>query len=215
MRARRRTGAGLARLLILSLLLASGLHQATQRSAAGPPTAAQPTSLAGRFLVATPRLVDPNFSKTVVYMIEHDQRGAMGLVINRPLGQAPLDLLLGTLNGGAVASDGEIKVYAGGPVERGRGFVLHSPDVLLDGSRALDADLAVTTSPEMLRALAEGKGPAEAIFLFGYAGWGPGQLEGEIAQGAWDSIAPDAALVFDEPDDSRWSQAASRHGIEL
>ncbi len=220
MSAWRRNGQGWARLLIASLLLpillqGGSLGQAAPMPAPGPQRAEQPASLAGRFLVATPQLVDPNFTQTVVYMVEHNERGAMGLVINRPLGQAPIERLLEKLNGVGAASDEEIRIYAGGPVETGRGFVLHSTDVLLDGSRVPAGDIAVTTSPEMLHALAEGKGPVDAIFLFGHAGWGPGQLEGEITRGAWDTIEPDAALVFDEPDDSRWKQATSRHGVEL
>jgi putative transcriptional regulator len=160
-------------------------------------------------------MVDPNFSETVIYMVEHSERGAMGLVINRPLGLAPLGRLLEKLDGQAVASDQEIRIYAGGPVEPGRGFVLHSSDGAPDGGGPDGADLAVTGNLRVLRALADGEGPAQAIFLFGYAGWGPGQLEAEIAQGAWDIIAPDAALVFDEPDDSRWKRALARHGVEL
>ena len=175
----------------------------------------QDAFLKGQLLVASPGMVDPNFAKTVVYMVEHDDLGAMGLVINRPLGEVPLRELLEGLGEQGSESDDAISVYSGGPVEPKRGFVLHSSDVLLDDSIAVDEALAVTSKPEILKSIAEGKGPERAIFLLGYAGWAPGQLEAEIAAGAWESVPADEAIVFDEADSEKWDLAIGRHSVDL
>lgn len=171
--------------------------------------------LKGQLLVASPSMVDPNFAKTVVFMVEHDSLGAMGLVINRPLGEVPLQELLEGLGEKGPESDNEIRIYSGGPVDPKRGFVLHSSDVLLDDSIAVDGSLAVTGKTDILKSIAEGKGPAQAIFCLGYAGWAPGQLEAEIAAGAWESVPADEAIVFEEPDSKKWDQAIGRHGVDL
>jgi len=171
--------------------------------------------LKGQLLVASPSMVDPNFAKTVVFMVEHDSLGAMGLVINRPLGEVPLRELLEGLGQKGSETDGDIRIYSGGPVDPKRGFVLHSSDVLLDDSVAVDDDMAVTSEPEILKSIAEGKGPKRAIFVLGYAGWAPGQLEAEIAAGAWESVPADETIVFDEADSEKWDQAIGRHGVEL
>lgn len=175
----------------------------------------QDSFLKGQLLVASPSMLDPNFAKTVVFMVEHDSLGAMGLVINRPLGEVPLQELLEGLGEKGTESDGEIRIYSGGPVDPKRGFVLHSSDVLLDDSIAVDGSLAVTSKTEILKVIAEGKGPAQAIFCLGYAGWAPGQLEAEIAAGAWESVPADEAIVFDEADSEKWDLAIGRHSVDL
>ena len=171
--------------------------------------------LAGRLLVASADMGDPNFARTVIYMVQHDRTGALGLVVNNPIGEAPIDEILAALGADAAGKGVAIKVYSGGPVDPSRGFVLHSTDVLLSESKDVDGHFAVTTRPEMLRAIAEGKGPKRALFILGYAGWAPGQLEAEIAAGAWETVPPDEALVFEESDETKWERAISRHSIDL
>lgn len=175
-----------------------------------------PSSLKGRLLIAAADMVDPNFGRTVVYMIEHDASGAMGLVVNRSMGSVSADHLLENLGITSEDAKGEIAVHQGGPVEPGAGFVLHSADFLLEDSLSLRDKMALTTNPEILRAIAEGKGPERYLFALGYAGWGPGQLESEIARGSWHDIETDNDLVFGpEGDQSKWDQAMARRAIEL
>jgi putative transcriptional regulator len=173
-------------------------------------------SLAGRLLVATPDLDDPNFQETVVYLVHHDQGGAMGLVINRVLGAGPLDKMLEGLgvppNG---AADVELRVHYGGPVEPARGFMLHSPDYRAEDTVVLSDLAALTVSPGILEDIAAGKGPRRSLFALGYAGWAPEQLESELAAGAWFVVEPDADLLFDEHAETKWQRAFDRRGIEL
>jgi putative transcriptional regulator len=173
-------------------------------------------SLAGQLLVATPDLQDPNFSQTVVYLVHHDQSGAMGLVLNRVLGSGPLDKVLEGLGmppGGAAAL--ELRVHYGGPVEPARGFMLHSPDYRAEDTVVLSDLVALTASPGILEDIAAGKGPKRSLFALGYAGWGPEQLEGELAAGAWFLVEPDADLLFDEHPETKWQRAFDRRGIDL
>jgi putative transcriptional regulator len=170
----------------------------------------------GQLLVATPELDDPNFRHTVVYMIQDDASGAMGLVVNRVLGKGPAAKLLEGL--GVEANprvSGEIEVHYGGPVESGRGFVLHSPDYRGEDTVVLSDLVALTSSPDILEDLAAGKGPRQSLFALGYAGWAPDQLDAEIAAGAWVVIDADAGLLFDGQQDSKWQRALNRDGIEL
>jgi len=173
-------------------------------------------SVAGRLLVATPELEDPNFDHTIVYMVEHDGGGAMGLVLNRVLGRGPVaELLEGLGIEGEVDPAAEIEVHYGGPVESGRGFVLHSPDYTGESTVVLSDLVALTTSLDVLRAIGAGDGPKRSLFALGYAGWAPGQLESEIAVGAWVIVEADEALLFDDQVDSKWQRALDRRGIDL
>ncbi len=186
-----------------------------------PPGRAAPTegtwndSLAGRLLVASENMGDPRFHRTVIYMVEHNSTGAMGLIVNVPVGAVPTSRLLERLGLNAEGVLGEIQVYFGGPVDPGRGFLLHSTDVLLKDSVRVDARVAMTGQPEMLRAIARGEGPAQSVFTLGYSGWGPGQLESELAKDAWFVIPADMSLVFaSDPADS-WERAAARRSFDL
>jgi putative transcriptional regulator len=173
-------------------------------------------SLTGRLLVATPELDDPNFDHTIVYMVEHDGSGAMGLVLNRVLGKGPVaELLEGLGVEGEVDPAAEIEVHYGGPVESGRGFVLHSPDYTGENTVVLSDLVALTTSLDVLSAIAAGNGPKRSLFALGYAGWAPGQLEAELAVGAWVVVEADEALLFDDETDSKWQRALDRQGIDL
>jgi putative transcriptional regulator len=170
--------------------------------------------LAGRLLVATEQMGDPRFAETVIFMVHHDATGAMGLVINRRVGVAPVSALLNDLGLDAAGMSGEVPVHAGGPVEPGRGFVLHSADYAADGTMSAGT-LAVTTQPEILQAIGRGTGPKQFLFFLGYAGWAPGQLEAEIRAGHWVDIVADARLIFDEQMDTKWKRALARRTTVL
>lgn len=171
--------------------------------------------LAGRLLVAREDLRDPNFDHTVIFMVQHDPRGAMGLVINRRLGSVPLQALLDQMGSDVDAADTEIAAHYGGPVDPGRGFLLHSDDAMLESSQKLPGGFAVSGDPEMLRRILEGSGPKDFRFVLGYAGWAPGQLESEIDRGSWWDVEADPALVFDADIASIWRQAIDLRGIDL
>jgi putative transcriptional regulator len=173
-------------------------------------------SLAGQLLVATPELDDPNFSRTIVYMVQHDESGALGVVINRVLGAGPLGKLLEGfgIEEGSDSAD-SIRVHYGGPVDLGRGVVLHSPDYREDDPLVVDDLAAFSFSLDALRDIAQGSGPRHSLFAFGYAGWAPDQLEGEIARGSWFTIAPDEALLFDDAVETKWERALARRGVDL
>ncbi len=186
-----------------------------------PPGLAAPTegtwddSLAGRLLVASEKMGDPRFQKTVIYMIEHSRDGAMGLIINVPMGAVPAAKLFNRLGLDGDGVEGEVEVYFGGPVDPERGFLLHSTDVLLRGSVLVDERVALTARPELLRAIARGEGPAQSVFTLGYAGWGPSQLESELARDDWFVIPADMSLVFAPDPAKSWERAAARRGFDL
>ena len=187
----------------------------------GPPGQAAPTvgewdeGLAGRLLVASEKMNDPRFAKTVIYMVEHDASGAVGLVVNVPMGAVPASVLFERLGLEATGLPGEIEVYFGGPVDPGRGFLLHSTDVVLNDSILVDGRVALTAQPKMLRAIARGEGPAQSVFTLGYSGWGPGQLESELARDAWFVIPADMSLVFAANPAQSWDRAAARRSLDL
>jgi putative transcriptional regulator len=173
-------------------------------------------SLAGQLLVATPELDDPNFSHTIVYMVQHDERGALGVVVNRVLGGGPLGKLLERLGMEEGSdSEAEIKIHYGGPVDLGRAVMLHSPDYLQDDPVAVDDLAAFSFSLDALRDIAQGQGPRHSLLALGYAGWAPDQLEGEIARGSWFTVEPDEALLFDDAIDTKWERALARRGFDL
>ena len=172
-------------------------------------------SLAGQLLVAAEDLRDPNFSQTVIYMVEHSPDGAMGLVVNVPIGQVAMSELLGHLGLDTDKIGGEMEVHYGGPVDQGRAFVLHSTDVMLDDSVRIDGDFALTARPDMLDALARGEGPKRSLFALGYAGWGPGQLESELARESWVVVPAETSLVFAEDPKESWRRAMASWGIDL
>ena len=190
---------------------------------AGPGLAAQPPGaraeaegLAGQLLVAEPDLGDPNFSHTVVLLLHHDGDGALGLVVNRPYGTAPTDELLRRLGVRVPAGiAGETLLFYGGPVQPEVGMILHSPDYARADTRPVTPDISVTTDPAVLAHKAQGLGPRLAIPVLGYAGWGPGQLESELAQGAWFTLPADPGLVFAPDPGKVWDAAFARRGVEL
>src|SRR5262245_17137028 len=184
--------------------------------AAAPPSAAQaPASLAGQLLVASPSMGDPRFERTVILMVRHDKDGAFGIVINRPAGERPLAELLDMLGEKDATVGGKVRLFGGGPVQPEWGFVIHSTDYRGAATREINARLAMTSSREILRDIGSGKGPRQSLIAFGYAGWAPGQLEGELARRDW-SIAPaEPKIIFDEDRDKVWDSAYSQRTQDL
>ena len=204
--------------LIAALLLlgAAMPWQEGATAARTTPIQAGGPSLAGQLLVATPELDDPNFRHSVVYMVEHNDQGAVGVVINRVLGPAPLGKLLqrlGIVEG--ADSKTEIQVHLGGPVQLDQIFVLHSPDYRRDDPFVVDDLAAISFTPDALKDIAVGHGPRNSLLGFGYAGWGAQQLENEIAQGSWFAIEADEALLFDDAIATKWQRALALRGFDL
>lgn len=172
-------------------------------------------SLTGQLLVATPQIRDPRFAHAVIYMIRHDTTGALGLVLNRPIGDAALAGLLERFGLQSEGVGGTIRVHYGGPVGRAQGFVLHTAEYAGKGTVKITDAMAFTTEPEILRDIATGTGPRRSFFALGYAGWAPGQLEAEIRAGGWVGVPADEALVFDEDYKEKWHRAMTRRILDL
>jgi putative transcriptional regulator len=171
--------------------------------------------LTGQLLVAMPQMRDPRFARSVIYMCAHSADGAMGLVVNRRVGSITFDDLLQQLNIGPNKRSDEIRIHFGGPVEQGRGFVLHSSDYLQSGSLQVDDQVALTATLDILKEMASGGGPRKSLLALGYAGWGPGQLDAEIQANGWLSVSSDEALVFDADLDHKWERAIGKIGIDF
>ena len=170
--------------------------------------------LVGHLLIAMPGMRDPRFAKTVVYLCAHSAEGAMGLVINRVLESLTFDVLLEQVGIHDTKVESGIHVHFGGPVETGRGFVLHSPDYQHDGTLVVARNVGLTATVDILRAIAAGEGPRRHLLALGYAGWGPGQLDGEIRANGWLHVAADESLVFDRNLDQKWDRAMAKIGID-
>lgn len=171
--------------------------------------------LTGKLLIAMPGMGDPRFAHSVVFMCAHSPEGAMGLILNKPTGDLHLHDLLEQLQITTGAEMLNRPVYFGGPVESGRGFVLHERGYHSSISTLdVDARFAMTATMDILEDLAQGRGPLKAMIALGYAGWGPGQLEGEIAQNGWLTCEADLSLVFDQPDATKWEAALKTLGID-
>jgi len=179
------------------------------------PAPAQQSSLAGQLLIAAPTMGDPRFFQTVILMVRHDHNGAMGIVVNRPLGARPLAALLEALGDKDPGALGEVPIFAGGPVQPDLGFVLHSADYRVDGTLDIDGRVAVTSRPEILRDIGNKHGPKHSLIAFGYAGWGAGQLESELARRFWYTAPEDAKLVFETDRSKVWDDAVARRTQEL
>jgi putative transcriptional regulator len=200
-------------LLLVVLATSAGTGQAARPSEPSVPRARANTL--GQLLVATDDLHDPRFARSVVYMLRHDAAGALGLVVNRPVGTLPLARVLESLGREHAHARGEIRMHYGGPVEPGRGFVLHTREWRNDETRVVHGDIAVTSDPAVFDALGRGIGPRRALFVAGYAGWAPGQLEAEIEHGFWLVVDADEALIFDEDAATKWERATQRRKIAL
>lgn len=177
--------------------------------------------LKGHFLVATPDMSDERFAETVIYIVAHGEDGAMGLVINQPLAGMTLADVLEDIDLDAPEDGPEIpehisrrEVLKGGPVDSGRGFVLHSPDYFRDGnSYAVDEDVCLTATLDILKALARGEGPKHSILALGYCGWEAGQLENELRRNGWLTLERSDSLLFDLPPERKYDAALSAIGV--
>jgi len=198
----RRLGFVVAALVLQTSLLGAALP--------GPDEAPARPSLAGQLLVAAPGMGDPRFERTVILIVKHGPGGAMGIVINRPIGEQPLASVLKGLgqNDGDVA--GSVGVFSGGPVQPEIGFVVHSAEYRRPETVAITDQLSITSSVAILQDIGDKRGPAKVLVAFGYAGWGPDQLEHEIEERAWATAAADPSLVFDEDRDHVWDVAWKR-----
>lgn len=172
-----------------------------------------PASLVGNLLVAMPQMNDPRFERAVIYMCAHNAEGAMGLVVNKLFEQITFPDLLDQLNIKTGPRTQQIRVHFGGPVESGRGFVLHSDDYVRDGTMVVNGGFALTATVDILKAIADGEGPRSSILALGYSGWGPGQLETEIGANGWLHVPADSELVFGEDLEHRWLHALGKIGI--
>ena len=173
------------------------------------------SDLTNHFLIAMPGLEDSNFFHTVTYMCEHSDDGAMGIVINRPTDLHLNDILDQLDISSSDNPSGEQPIYIGGPVQPDRGFVLHSSDSSWDSTLKVTDNISVTTSRDVLEAIAQGKGPADSLIALGYAGWGGGQLEEELSANAWLNGPADQQIMFKLEPEKRWQAAAKLLGIDL
>ncbi len=175
----------------------------------------QTVDLTGQFLIAMPSMADPYFSKTLTYVCEHNEHGALGVIVNRPIELTlkglfeQVDIALKEVPHWA-----EEPVYFGGPVQMDRGFVLHRPAGEWSSTLAISSNTGLTTSRDILEALASGSGPEQFIITLGYAGWAPGQLEHEISQNAWLSVSASIDMIFSLPWDERLPAAYRSLGID-
>jgi putative transcriptional regulator len=172
-------------------------------------------SLSGQLLVAQPSLDDPRFTRTVVYIVMHDLRGATGLILNRPLGDIPIAVLLKQAGLPRPEAKGTVRLHVGGPVDPTRVSVLHSDDYKGPETAVIGGGIAITSQPDILEAIAAGKGPRHAHFNVGFAGWGPGQLESEIRDGYWITVPSDENIVFDDAYATKWDRAMAKRKISL
>ena len=174
-----------------------------------------PPYLTGQLLIAMPGMPDPRFQRAVIYMCAHNAEGAMGLVINRLFGSITFGDLLEQLEIQPTRSVAGLRVHYGGPVESGRGLVLHSADFVREGTMVVDDDVALTATVDILRAIADGHGPRCSLLALGYAGWGPGQLDAEMQANGWLTAESDEILMFDHDLDTKWERAIAKLGVSV
>ncbi len=205
----------------MSLLAALGLLVGGTVIPAAAPRTVEGDYLAGQLLVATPKLRDPRFARTVIFMIFPDDHGAMGLIVNRPLAMASVNELLRKSQGGednkkeGAERGRRVRMNYGGPVGPQRLFFLHSNDYQAEGTKVVTDNISMTSHKDILLALARGGGPQQIFLAIGYASWGPGQLEWEIRSESWVSVYSGDALVFDDDMASKWQRAFDKRGMNL
>ena len=173
------------------------------------------TSLDGKLLLAMPGMLDPRFDRAVIYICSHDESGAMGLVINDGFDGIDFKTLLEQLDIDAEDSSVDEPIHVGGPVEPGRGFVLHSADYMQDSTMIVSQTLALTATVDILRAIAAGDGPRRHLIALGYAGWGAGQLERELTENSWLTTDAEEEIIFYTEDEHKWPRALAMMGIDI
>ncbi len=172
-------------------------------------------NLTQHFLIAMPAMSDPHFSKTLTFICEHNDQGALGVVVNRPI-DLTLHALLEQIEITPETDAAKlIPVHYGGPVQTDRGFVLHTPAGTWQSTLAVGEHIGLTTSKDILQAVARGDGPPQMLVTLGYAGWAPGQLEHELAQNAWLTVNADARILFETPAERRYDASLKLLGIDL
>ena len=197
-------------LIVAALVLQTALLRA---ALPGSDEAPAPTSLAGQLLVSAPWIGDPRFERTVILIVEHGPGGAVGIVINKPAGEQSLASVFKALGQKGGDISGSVRVFSGGPVQLEVGFVIHSADYHRPETVALTDRISMTSSVAILQDIGVKRGPAKILVAFGYAGWGPGQLEHEIEEHAWGIAEAEPTLVFDEDKDNVWEDAR-KHSTE-
>jgi putative transcriptional regulator len=180
------------------------------------PRAAEPKQpIAGQLLVATENMQDPRFVEAVIFLVKHDAQGTLGLVINKPIAQGSINDLLKGFGSEVEGNKSEITIHYGGPVSDQQGFLLHSDDVVLEGTIKTSNGIAMTSNIRLIEAIALGKGPRQFLLTLGYAGWAPGQLAAEIQADSWVLVAPDTDLIFGKNADGKWRRAMDKRQIPL
>ena len=178
-------------------------------------SSAQTVDFTGQVLIAMPGMGDPRFERSVIYMVSHSDKGAMGLIVNKPNMKLRFTDLLQQMSIETGAKTPEIPVHFGGPVEHGRGFVLHSRDYVSDISTLeVDGEFGMTATQDILEDIARGEGPASAMMALGYAGWAPGQLEQEIGHNGWLTSVATPELIFAQSPEDQWQEALKLIGVD-
>ena len=170
--------------------------------------------LNGKLLIAMPTMRDDRFVKTLIYLCAHNIDGAMGIVINRHMNALTMAELLGQLSIEPQVELETKRVHFGGPVETSRGFLLHTTDRMEESSLRVEDDIALTSTVDILKAIAAGDGPRQAILALGYAGWGAGQLDTELQQNSWLHVEADETLLFDNDLETKWARAFNKIGFD-
>jgi putative transcriptional regulator len=171
--------------------------------------------MTGELLVAMPQMRDARFTRSVIYICAHTSDGAMGLVVNRLVGSLTFPDLLQQLNIDSQGKGEHIRIRSGGPVETGRGFVLHSTDYVDDATLKVGDTVGLTATIDILKDIASGSGPRRSILALGYAGWGPGQLDQELQANAWLTVPADEELIFDDALNDKWERSLNKIGVDF
>jgi putative transcriptional regulator len=171
-------------------------------------------NLTGHFLIATPQMPDPRFREQVIYICAHSREGAMGVSINNPSQEITMmEILLST---NIPLPQGPLPpVYTGGPVEMESGFILYSSEKPIGSGLSVTSNIGLSRESKLLEDISKGQGPKDYLFLLGYAGWGPGQLEMELLDNSWLTVPGDSSILFHTPDEFKWKSAARRFGIDI
>ncbi|MFO1036155.1 MAG: YqgE/AlgH family protein [Geminicoccaceae bacterium] len=170
--------------------------------------------LSGKLLVAMPTMSDPRFTKSVIYLCAHSDEGAMGLIVNQTADNLSFPTVMSQLGIEARPGCEDTSIYVGGPVQTSRGFVLHTADYVRESTLVIDGTFALTATIDVLRAIAEGEGPARRVLALGYAGWSAGQLDAEIQANGWLVVPADLEIVFDADNESKWNRALRKLGVD-
>ena len=171
-------------------------------------------NLTGQVLISMPSLEDERFFKTVIYICAHSSEGAMGIIINKKIDYDLYPDLLEQLGIDKPVGNKKLFIRYGGPVESGRGFVLHSDEIMRKETLSIDKGIALTSTSDFFDDLAKGNGPKNSILALGYAGWGPGQIENEILSNSWMTLSTDSKFIFDEEVNNKWSNAFNLLGVD-